>query len=329
QILDAIEEAVRIGRESGCRVQISHFKLPTDYVARVGGSQATLARVDAARQAGLELWLDQDPYTASSTSISTLIPDWVLANGREEARRILSDESQLPRVLESMKQQYEVRRGRKSMAYVVIAACREHPEYVGKNLQQIAALRKMPPGTELLRDADLPVEAVTMEDQYRAAIAIYLAGGATCVFHAMDEDQVSHILRHPLVSVASDSGVREFGSGQPHPRGYGTNARVLGRYVRQLKLISLEEAVRKMTAMPAAAFRFSDRGLLRPGFAADIVVFDPETVADRATFEQPHAWPEGFDLVVVNGQPVFHQGRMTGKLPGRPLMGPGHAASGK
>lgn len=325
-IMAAIDEALRIGREAGCRVQISHFKLPTDYAARVGGTDATLARVVAAREAGQEVWLDQYPYTASSTTISTLLPDWVLENGSDEAKKLLATEDGLKRVLADMKEQYEVRRGRGSMAYVVIASAKEFPQYVGKNLRQIAIMRKLGDSTELLRDAKVEDESiVTMEDQYRAAIDIWSNGGASCVFHSMDEDAVANIMRHPLVGIASDSGVREFNAGQPHPRGYGTNARVLGRYVRQKKLITLEDAVRKMTSMPATAFRLHDRGRLAEGMVADVVVFDPQTVTDKSTFEQPHAYSEGFDAVIVNGKVVFRDGKMTGDLPGKPVFGPGWA----
>lgn len=324
-IMAAIDEALRIGREAGCRVQISHFKLPTDYADRVGGSDATLARVMAARDAGQEVWLDQYPYTASSTTINTLLPDDLLEDGAEAARKKLADPQQLAGVLEQMRKQHEEARGRKSMAFAVIASCRAHPEYVGKNLQQVARMRKLSPTTQLVRDASASDDAtaVTMEDQYRAIIDIYLSGGASCVFHTMDETQVENIMRHTLVGIASDSGVREFGSGAPHPRGYGTNARVLGHYTRERKLFPLHEAIRKMTAMPATAFRFSDRGILRPGFAADVVIVDPDRVIDRATFEQPHAYSEGIDTVIVNGRLVLNEGEMTGELPGVPIVGPG------
>jgi N-acyl-D-amino-acid deacylase len=164
---------------------------------------------------------------------------------------------------------------------------------------------------------------VTMEDQYRAVIDIVVAGGASCVFHSMAEPDVENILRHPLVAVASDSGVRAFGVASPHPRGYGTNARVLGRYARERGTIPLEDAVRKMTSLPATAFRLADRGLLRPGCVADVTVFDPAAVVDRATFEDPHQYPAGIPHVIVNGTLVLHDGTMTGALPGKPVYGPG------
>jgi N-acyl-D-amino-acid deacylase len=236
---------------------------------------------------------------------------------------LLATEEGMARVLAGMKDTYETRRGRTSMAYVVIANAKEFPQYVGKNLQQIAMMRKLGTANELIREtASDDQSQVTMEDQYRAALDIWSKGGASCVFHSMDEGNVESILRHPLVGVASDSGVREWNVGQPHPRGYGTNARVLGKYVRERKLIPLEEAVRKMTAMPATAFRLSDRGRLLEGFAADVVVFDPATVTDKSTFEQPHAYSEGFDLVIVNGEAVLRGGKMTGGLPGQPIYGP-------
>jgi N-acyl-D-amino-acid deacylase len=207
----------------------------------------------------------------------------------------------------------------------VIAPASGRPELAGKSVKQIAQLNKFKAlhgnKPELMSDVALP--DVSMEEQYRAVVDIYLAGGASAVFHTMDETEVANILRHPLVGVASDSGMRFFGQGQPHPRGYGTNARVLGRYVRELNVITLEDAVRKMTSMPATAFRIPDRGELRPGAFADIVIFDPDTVIDQATFDQPHQYPLGITRVLVNGQVVFDGANMTGVKSGQAVMGPG------
>jgi N-acyl-D-amino-acid deacylase len=229
-----------------------------------------------------------------------------------------------------MKQNNEVRRGRSDMSFAVISSSRAYPKLAGRNIKEIAQLFKYRAESgmkdqELLAEKPAVLPGVTMDDQYRAVIDIYVKGGASCVFHTMDEAEVETIMRCPLVSVASDSGVREFGSGQPHPRGYGTNARVLGHYVRERKVIPLEEAIRKMTSMPATAFRFSDRGLVREGFAADLVVFDPKTVGDRATFEKPHAYAEGFAFVIVNGQIVVESDKVTGTFPGKPIYGPGRS----
>jgi N-acyl-D-amino-acid deacylase len=325
-ILDAIDEALRIGREAGCRVEISHFKLPSDVARKIGGAQTTIGKVMEARGAGQEVWIDQYPYTASSTSISTLLPDWVLENGADEAKKTLKDPEQIARVVKDMHDNYEVKRGRKSMAYAVLTSCRGYPDLAGRDLKtatQILKLRKSSSNSELLKSEPEKLPPVTMEEQYRAVIDIYLAGGAGCVFHTMDEQEVIDILKHPLVSIASDSGIRTMNIGQPHPRGYGTNARVLGHYVRELKLIPLEEAIRKMTSMPATAFRFDDRGLLREGFAADIAIFDPEKVIDKATFEKPHQFAEGIDCLIVSGGVVMEEGKLTGTLSGSVIEGPG------
>jgi N-acyl-D-amino-acid deacylase len=179
-------------------------------------------------------------------------------------------------------------------------------------------------GELLTNPAEARPPEVSMEEQCRAILEIFKAGNAQCVFHTMNDEEVENIMRNPLVAIASDSGLREFNVGVPHPRGYGTNTRVLGRYAREKKLFSMEEAVRRMTSLPAATFRFADRGLLKPGNVADVVIFDPATVVDKATFDQPHQYPEGLTDVIVNGVPVLREGRITGKLPGRAVMGAGH-----
>jgi N-acyl-D-amino-acid deacylase len=326
EILKAIDEALRVGREANCRVEISHFKLPADVARTIGGSDTTLGKVIAARAAGQEVWVDQYPYTASSTTISTLLPDWVLEKGNDEGRKILSDPKQVDLVLSDMKKDHEVKRHRRTLAYAVIASCKGFPDLTGRDLETAAQVLKLrregKPSTELLNEHPEKLPPVTMEDQYRAVIDIWLKGGASCVFHSMNEEEVTNILKCPIISVASDSGIREFGSGMPHPRGYGTNARVLGHYVRELKLIPLEDAIRKMTSMPATAFRFQDRGLIKEGLAADLVIFDPQTIIDKATFEQPHQYSQGMKYVIVNGIPVIDNEKLTEARPGQILKGP-------
>jgi N-acyl-D-amino-acid deacylase len=147
------------------------------------------------------------------------------------------------------------------------------------------------------------------------------AGGASMVYHFMSEDDIARIMRHPYVSLASDSGLNRMNEGVPHPRGYGNNARVLGRYVREQKVLALEEAVRKMSSLPAAHFGFGDRGTLAAGRAADIVIFDATKVSDLATYEKPHQFAVGFAHVLVNGVPVIKDGEMTGARPGQVLRG--------
>jgi N-acyl-D-amino-acid deacylase len=155
--------------------------------------------------------------------------------------------------------------------------------------------------------------------QFEAARGMLLEGGAQMVYHYMSDDDVDRIMRHPQVSVASDSGVIAFGDGVPHPRGYGDNARVLGTYVRARHVISLEEAVRKMTSLPAGHFRLGNRGIVKTGYAADLVVFDPSRVGDTATFEAPHSYATGIPYVVVNGVLVVKNGAQTDARPGQVL----------
>lgn len=334
EILAAIDEALRVGREAGCRVEISHFKLPRDVARNIGGASTTLGKVLGARRMGQEVWVDQYPYTASSTTITTMLPDWVYDKGNDEAKKRLNDPEQVKKILAEMKQNYEITRKRESLGYAVIASYRREPTFAGRNLYEVAQIfkfREQNPGgqVELLAANPEKLPEVTMEDQYKAVIEICKQGGAGCVFHTMDEQEVEDILRCPLISVASDSGIRDFGSGQPHPRGYGTNARVLGHYVRERHTIELEDAIRKMTSQPATAFRFADRGLLRPNYVADLTIFDPATITDKSTFEKPHQYSEGIRCVIVNGYPVLRDGKMTGLLPGTPVLGPGTDLEGK
>lgn len=340
EIMEAIDEALRIGSESGCRVQISHFKLSTVAAVNKFGrgtkvdaaSDLTLAKVNAARDAGQEVWLDQYPYTASSTGLTQMLPDWIFENGPAEAKKILQDEKQLPKVLADMKRSHETVNKRKDLSYAVVASASGRPELAGKSIKQVAQMRTfkqqhgdqpelMGGGTNALPAGVSEVE-VSMDDQYRAIIDIHLGGGASMIYHGMDEIEVTNILKSPIVGIASDSGIRVFGAGMPHPRGYGTNARILGRYVRELKVISLEDAVRKMTSLPAHSFRMAGRGTIKPGNFADVTVFDEATIADKSTFESPHQYAVGVRHVLVNGVEVFDGERMTGARSGMPVFGP-------
>ncbi len=324
-IIPAIEEALKIGREAACRVEISHFKVAKDAIP--GGAKTILKKVSDARNEGLEVWCDQYPYTASSTGIALLLPDWVFEKGREEAKRILEDPEQLKKVISAMKDYHEGKRHRKDFAYAVIASSRAYPEFVGKNIKeisQILKLRKEHGDLEIDKVKSLP--DVTMEDQYRTIVDIHLKGGASCVYHSYAEEDLIAIMRSPFVSVCSDSGTLKPGRGKPHPRGYGSNPRVLGRYAREKKVLTFEEAVRKMTSMPARIFKMEDRGLVYKGFWADITIWNPDTIIDKATFEEPHQYSVGVEYVIVNGKIVLSQGELTGELPGMPVYGPAYEA---
>jgi dihydroorotase/N-acyl-D-amino-acid deacylase len=191
---------------------------------------------------------------------------------------------------------------------IVLANCPWDASLAGKSLADLLQARGLEP---------------TVEHAADMAMWVVEQGGCQGIFHAISEDDVVRILRHPATMIASDGEVPVFGRAHPHPRSYGTFARVLGVYVREEQAIGLEEAVRKMTSMPAQRVGLQDRGLIRVGMKADLAVWDPETVADRATFEKPHEYAAGFSLVVVNGQVVFDGKRMTPARPGRALHGPG------
>jgi len=311
RVADAIRESIEIGERAGMPVQISHFKISARRLW--GRSDETLGLVGAARRRGLPVTVDQYAYTASSTSLDSRMPDWVLEGGREQGKKRLADPASRDRVRRELKDSLG-RSGFKDFSYAVVADYQPRAEYNGKSIAEIARLAR--------GRADLSA-------QIEQIIEMYEAGGAQMVYHSMGEEDVRRIMREPFTMIASDSGVRRLGEGMPHPRGYGNNARVLGRYVRELKLVTLEDAVRKMTSLPAQTFGLRDRGLVREGMVADLVLFDEAAVADRATFTEPHQYAAGFDYVIVNGEPVIDGGRLTAARPGAALRGAGHAAEGR
>ena len=195
-------------------------------------------------------------------------------------------------------------RGLSDLAFAVVASYSADPSLNGLSMKQVA---------QKVRGAG------SLDDQFEAARMMMLHGGASMVYHLMSDDDVERIMRHPQVGVASDSSVLLFNDGMPHPRGYGNNARVLGEYVRNRHLMSMQEAVRKMTSLPAQHFQFEGRGLLKAGYSADITVFNAATVGDAATFEKPHAYAAGIPYVLVNGVVVVRKGEHTGALPGQVL----------
>lgn len=304
-VTQAIEEALRIGREGNIPVQISHFKLSGQQ--NWGRSTQTLSMVEAARAAGQDVTIDQYPYTASSTSISTLIPDHILADGKDSIRARLQRPEIRKEVTASIKERLK-KRGLKHLSYAVVAYFKPDTTYNGKSIEQINLMKG--------RKHKVKYEAETVMD-------IEMAGGASAVFHGMGEADVRRILKYPFNMIASDATIRILNEGMPHPRGYGTNARVLGKYVRDEKIIPLEEAIRRMTSLPAQKFNLKDRGLIKEGMAADIVVFDEKSVKDLATFEKPHAYSTGFEYVLVNGVLTVDQGKHTQARGGKALRNQG------
>lgn len=307
-VVDAINEAINIGEQANMPVEISHFKISSKRLW--GQSATTIGLVKAARDRGLTVTVDQYAYTASSTSLDSRMPSWALAGGRAEGRKRIGDPELRKKIVAEMKKELKDR-GFKDYSYANVASFNAEPRFNGKNIAEI---------TREARNSN------KVNDQIDQILDMYGKGGASMVYHSMSEDDVQRIMREPFTMIASDSGVRELGSGVPHPRGYGNNARVLGHYVRELGTVTLEDAVRKMTSLPAQTFGLRDRGQIREGFAADLVIFDEKTITDKATFENPHQYAEGFSAVIVNGQPVFDGFRMTGTMPGQPLYGNGYRA---
>jgi N-acyl-D-amino-acid deacylase len=263
--------------------------------------------IEAARREGIVVTIDQYPYTASSTSISTLIPDDVLADGQDSIKARLQRPATRKYVINAMLERLKKRK-LKHFSYAVVAYYSPDTTYNGKSIEQINLMKG--------RKHNAKEEALTVID-------IMMNGGASAVFHGMSEDDVKRIMQYPFNMFASDASIRVLNFGMPHPRGYGTNARVLSKYVREEKVLSLEEAIRRMTSLPAQKFQLKDRGLLKEGYAADIVIFDEKEVKDVSTFEKPHAYSKGFHFVIVNGVLTVDNEKHLGVRAGQALFGPG------
>jgi N-acyl-D-amino-acid deacylase len=300
-IFGAIEELMRIAREAGIRAEISHIKLSGK--SAWGQADKVLALIEAGRAGGLDITQDQYMYPASSTGISARIPEWAREGGDQQFLARYNDPAQHAKMVADMKKSLEQSQ-HDDFSYVFIASYRYDKSLNGLNVREAA--RKT-------RGAD------TIEDQIELMLEINKNGGASAVYHSMNEEDLQRYLQHPNTMIAADSGVRAFGEGVPHPRGYGNNARALARYVRELQLVRLEDMIRKMTSLPATTFRLEGRGELRVGNWADITVFDPAKVQDHATFKEPHQFATGFKAVIVNGEPVVRDDQHTKARPGRPL----------
>ena len=306
RVADAIRESIQIGEQAGLPVDISHFKISNKRFW--GQSPLTIGLVREARARGLAVTVDQYAYTASSTSLDSRLPSWLRAGGFEEAKKRLADKATRERVIKETKESLK-RSGFKDYSFAVVASYGPDRSFNGKSIAEITK--------EVKKKSDVT-------SQIEQMLEMYEAGGASMIYHSMGEDDVKRIMQEPFTMIASDAGVRQLDDSVPHPRGYGNNARVLGRYVREQKLISLEDAIRKMSSLPAQTFGFRDRGLIREGFAADIVIFDENTIIDQATFDKPHQFPIGISYVIVNGALVVENNSVTTARPGVALRGPGY-----
>ena len=302
EVLDSVAEPIRIGEEGGLPTQITHHKVVG--APMWGRSLDTLALVDDARARGVDVSIDQYPYTASSSTLSIMFPGWSLDGGREALIARLQDGEQRAQIKEDIVHNIEVDRGGNDPANVVLADCAHDSTLNGLNLSEI--LRQQG------RDAS---------HENAAELLMELVEGSNCraVFHAMSEEDVRRIMQHPVTMTASDGGIEAPTERKPHPRYYGAFARVLGRYVREENLLPLHTAIHKMTRLPAERMGLTDRGRIEVDAVADIAVFDSQTVIDKATFEDPHQYAEGMHHVFLSGEAVLLNGEMTGARPGRVL----------
>lgn len=283
-LFDAVTEAIQISEDASIPVVLTHHKAIGKPMW--GKSSKTLAMVDSARAKGLNIKMDQYPYAASYTSISVLIPSWARAGGQDAFVERINN----PVLRDSIKNGIVFNilndRGGSDLDRVQFGKVEWAPELEGKTLKYWCEENGLEPSVE--NGADMVIQA-------------QLNGGAGCVFHAMAEEDVENIMQHPFTMIGSDGRLTKPGIGHPHPRGYGTFPRVLGHFVREKKILTLSEAIRKMTSIPAETLELTDRGLIQEGMKADITIFNPETVIDKATFEKPHQYSVGIEYVLVNG----------------------------
>lgn len=301
-LIKSVKETIRIGEEGDLPAQITHHKAMGPEMW--GASIETLALIDAANARGVDVSSDQYPYAASSTGISVLFPAWSLAGTREQQLARFAEPETRARIKQGIVSNLIHDRGGNDPSRVAIANCDWDSSLNGKNFAEILVERGQP---------------INMEAAAELALEIQTNGGCSGVFHAMSEEDVAQIMQHPRTMIASDGGIHVAGEGVPHPRNYGSFARVLAYYVREKQIIPTGEAIYKMSKMPAERIGLSDRGRIKVGAIADIAVLDLETIQDHATFRAPHQYATGVQHVLVNGVMVLQAGEMTGQRPGRAL----------
>ena len=294
-LLEGVDEAIEISDKADIRVVLTHHKVVGQPMW--GSSEKTLAMVDSARSAGLDVRIDQYPYTASYTNLGILIPAWSMAGGRYDK---FAERCKDPILRDSIKQGIIFNiindRGGNDLKRVQLAAFDWKPHLEGKTLYDWAIEEGLEPTPE--NGAELIINA-------------QINRGAGAIFHAMEVEDLKNIMTHPMTSIASDGRLTKFSKGFPHPRVHGTFPRVLGKYARDEGFISMTEAIRKMTSLPASTMGLTDRGIIKVGNKADLVIFDDTAIIDKADFSNPHQYPEGIHKVIVNGQMALENGALS------------------
>lgn len=300
-IIQAFDETIRIGREAGIPVHINHHKIAGS--AHFGWSKRTLALMNKARSEGVDITHDVYPYGAFSTYSDILFPAWALAGGDEAFADRIANPELRAKIEAEMRTIFPQQTGG-TFDSIQFRGLPAEAGYEGKTL------------ADYLQQNNRPV---TLDNAINALIDLQLAGGFLGIFHSMSEDDIENIMRDPHAMFESDGDLVKPGSGYPHPRSYGSFPRVLAHYVRERQVLTLPQAIHKMTAMPAARLGLSDRGLLKKGMIADLVLFDPARIQDHATYTDPHHYSTGIDFLFVNGVAVINAGEITEALPGRVL----------
>jgi N-acyl-D-aspartate/D-glutamate deacylase len=301
-IVEAIEEAITIAREADIPVQVSHLKIADNTMW--GDSGVILDMIQAARDEGLDVAVDQYPYQAGSTGLANVFPTWARAGTRAELQARLDDPETRARIKADTIEKLNGARAAGDLSRITIASFDDHPEYSGKTMADVTRMHGYEP---------------TIENGAEVAMDILYDGEGSAIYFMMVEEDIIRIMRSPFTSIASDSSAVDFGEDVPHLRNYGTYPRVLRKYVREEGVLGLEEAIYKMTAMPAGRMGLGDRGVLAAGKIADINVFDAETVSDNDDWAHPHRYATGFAYVFVNGVPVIDAGARNPVFPGRVL----------
>ena len=299
-LLSAIRESINIGKKANIPVQINHLKATGK--TQWGWSKKALVLLDSAKQEGIDVSQDIYPYTAFSTISSILIPQWAMEGGQEGLKKRLADKATAKKIKEEMALLFKTDAGGEDLTKIQFRNFKQNPAFTGKTLADYAKHLGLP---------------LSLETGVNLLLELELQGGFIGIFHAMSEQDITHFLQDPNTMIDSDGDLFNFGEGYPHPRCYGAFPKVLGHYVRDKNIINLENAIKKMTYLPAEKIGMKDRGRILEGAFADLVVFDRATIKDNSTYTDPHHFPSGINYVFINGEMVLEKGKITGKMPGK------------
>ncbi|MCI0751131.1 MAG: D-aminoacylase [Flammeovirgaceae bacterium] len=309
-ILEALDEALKIGREASIPVEIYHLKI--NHSRNWNKIDTILNKIDSAQKAGLKVTANMYPYMASATDLAERVPKWAMAGSFKTVKKRFANAEQRRKIIHEMQVGFPQKNS--DPANVMLLGFRNdslHRLYQGKRLDEVARLHG--------KDADETVLDLLVKDRSKKTAAVYFL---------QSEENVKRMMKLPFVSFGSDAGApateKPFTDQGIHPRAYGTFSRVLGRFVRDEKILSLQEAIRRMTSLPASNLKLKARGALKTGYFADVVIFNPDLIQDHATYEKPHQYATGVEHVFVNGVHVLNKGEHTGAKPGRAIRGPGY-----